>query len=68
MLANDSNPFPETALKIISAATETGRATWKSGDSVVVTPAPGFTGSMVVSYTVADKTGDSPGRPLPASG
>ncbi|WP_247044275.1 Ig-like domain-containing protein [Arthrobacter rhizosphaerae] len=60
VLANDSNPFPETPLTIISAVTETGSGDVAvAGGSLNVTPATGFTGTMVVSYTVADKTEES---------
>ncbi|RAX47549.1 hypothetical protein DQ354_00815 [Arthrobacter sp. AQ5-06] len=61
VLANDFNPFAETALKIVSATVETGSASGQpaaAGDSIAVTPAEGFKGVMVVRYTVADKTGD----------
>ncbi|MBT1002528.1 tandem-95 repeat protein [Paenarthrobacter sp. DKR-5] len=61
VLANDFNPFPESALKIVSAQVETGNTTGApsvSGSSVSVTPAESYTGVMVVRYTVEDKTGD----------
>ncbi len=59
VLANDSNPFQDAPLKIVGTATETGQGTAVvNGDSVTVTPAEGFTGTLITSYTVADKTGD----------
>ncbi|TSE16445.1 fibronectin type III domain-containing protein [Arthrobacter sp. KBS0703] len=60
VLANDSNPFPDVPLKILGVATETGQGSAAiSGDSVTVTPSAGFSGTLIVSYTVADKTDEA---------
>ncbi|GAB3248740.1 Ig-like domain-containing protein [Arthrobacter pigmenti] len=62
VLANDDNPFEDTPLNIVEANVVTGEGTASiTGDSVAVTPAPDFVGTMVVRYTIADKTED-PGR------
>lgn len=60
VLANDTNPFPTEALRLVSAMVETGAGTASvSGSDVVVTPASDFIGTMVVRYRVADATNDS---------
>ncbi|TFV84515.1 tandem-95 repeat protein [Microbacterium sp. dk485] len=59
VLANDFNPFPETPLKVVAAATETGEGVAEvSGDQVSVTPSASFFGTMVVRYRIQDATAD----------
>ncbi|MFC7025099.1 Ig-like domain-containing protein, partial [Promicromonospora thailandica] len=60
VLANDVSPFPGEPLRLTgvpSVDTGTGEPAY-DGDQLVVTPAPDFTGTLVVRYRVADVTGD----------
>ncbi|WP_104191498.1 Ig-like domain-containing protein [Cryobacterium sp. Y82] len=60
VLANDTNPFPAEALRLLSATVETGTGTASvAGSDVVVTPASDFIGTMVVRYRVTDATNDT---------
>ncbi|RXR23569.1 fibronectin type III domain-containing protein [Oerskovia turbata] len=59
VLANDSNPFPETPLTITAVTVDTGEGTPAiDGDKVTVTPKDTFFGVMVVRYRVQDATKD----------
>ncbi|MDD0857259.1 Ig-like domain-containing protein [Arthrobacter alpinus] len=61
VLENDVNPFPDTPLRIVGAQVETGGqgVTATSGtDTVTVTTSPDYKGTVVVKYTVEDKTRD----------
>lgn len=60
VLANDTNPFPDQPLKLLSATVETGTGTAAvAGSEVSVTPAGDFVGTMVVRYRIADATADA---------
>ncbi|MFC8302228.1 Ig-like domain-containing protein [Specibacter sp. NPDC057265] len=62
VLGNDVNPFPDTPLKVVNAVMSTGAPGTQvavAGDQVAVQAPEDFTGNVVVSYTVADATGDS---------
>ncbi|WP_253691243.1 Ig-like domain-containing protein [Cellulosimicrobium protaetiae] len=59
VLANDSNPFPDTPLRLVDAIVETGQGSADvAGDQVSVTPQDDFVGVMVVRYRVQDATQD----------
>ncbi len=61
VLANDTNPFPDTPLKIVDAKLVSGAGGTvvnPTADRVNVTAPADFTGTVVVGYTVEDKTGD----------
>lgn len=57
VLANDTNPFDEP-LRLLSVAVVSGNGTASvDGDTVVVTPAAGFTGELLAEYRIADASG-----------
>ena len=61
VLRNDVNPFPDTPLTIVRTALESGEATTvqpTGGGSIAVTSGSDFVGTLVVRYTVQDKTED----------
>ncbi|WP_104082174.1 Ig-like domain-containing protein [Cryobacterium sp. Y11] len=60
VLDNDTNPFPEEPLRVVSASVETGAGSASVvGSEVEVTPSGDFIGTMVVRYRVADATNDT---------
>ncbi|WP_323961077.1 tandem-95 repeat protein [Arthrobacter sp. JZ12] len=58
VLSNDVNPFPEEPLQILDVVADGNGSVSQQGDSVLVTPAASFVGTMTVQYTVQDKTGE----------
>ncbi|WP_425863206.1 Ig-like domain-containing protein [Arthrobacter sp. TWP1-1] len=61
VLANDVNPFPDTPLTVVDTMTETGSAgitVAHTADSVTVNSNDDYKGTVVVRYTVEDKTKD----------
>ncbi|BDZ39637.1 Ig-like domain-containing protein [Microbacterium suwonense] len=59
VLANDFNPYQgERPLEVLSARVDTAGAheARVQGDKVVVTPAPDFHGTLIVTYRIADAT------------
>jgi hypothetical protein len=61
VLENDVNPFPDTALTVVDTMTETGSAgisVTHTADAVTVNSDDDYKGTVVVRYTVEDKTKD----------
>ncbi|MBP2411449.1 hypothetical protein JOF48_000248 [Arthrobacter stackebrandtii] len=61
VLENDVNPFPETPLKVVGTTIETdsqGITVSHTDDSVSVKTDANYKGTVLVSYTVEDKTQD----------
>jgi hypothetical protein len=60
VLVNDYNPFPDEPLRVLSARVDAGQGTAVvEGDIVEVTPAAGFTGTLVVTYRIGDASGST---------
>ncbi|WP_068202585.1 Ig-like domain-containing protein [Isoptericola dokdonensis] len=61
VLDNDVDPFAPEGLEIVGTSVETGdgEATFDGADTVVVSPAADFVGTMVVVYRVQDVTQDA---------
>ncbi|MDJ0314375.1 Ig-like domain-containing protein [Arthrobacter sp. H35-D1] len=61
VLGNDVNPFPDTPLKVVDTDVETGNEgiiVTHVNDAVTVNTDPDYKGTVVVRYTVEDKTKD----------
>jgi len=58
-LRNDFNPYADQPLEIVSTTLESGKGTVTvDGDSLVITPAVTFSGTMIVRYTIADASAE----------
>lgn len=59
VLANDTNPFPETPLRIIGTDVRQGGGSASvSGSSITYDPGADFFGTATITYTVEDETRD----------
>ncbi|WP_402845311.1 Ig-like domain-containing protein [Microbacterium sp. GXS0129] len=58
--ANDTNPYPDTPLRVVAATLLAGEgAVTFEGAAVTVTPDAGFTGTLTVRYRIADGSDDA---------